>query len=532
METVSQSASLASQISRARNRGVPLIAIQTSDPFETLATVSSVSMKSEALPSPCVVWDIISGTRDANDLARKSGLASSLNKEASAGEDVTVGDPRQFLRRLADGQLHSQQYCAVMHLAARFLGDPEVIQGILNLRNAFKARLCSLVLLSPLFKLPPELAGDILVLDDPLPSRERLERIAVDCLQDAEQKAGSEVIAKLADATSGLSAFAAEQTVALSIGAKGIDTDSAWERKRRQIEQTPGLSVWRGGETFADIGGLSQIKDYLGKILRGNSPPRAILYLEEIEKAMAGAHGDTSGVSQDYLGTLLAHMQDTDAAGMILVGQSGTGKSQVAKAAGAEVGIPTCRLDLSACKDSLVGVSEARLRDALRTIDAISEKRCLWLASCNSIGALPPELRRRFTLGVFMLDIPTADERLPIWKIWLAKRGITKHPKHGELLAASNGWTGAEVKQCCDVMYRTGLDFEAARGYVVPLSVSAADSIQALRRSASGKFLSASRPGVYIYREGESALDAVPGMSGPGEVSVNRPRRRIAATTE
>jgi hypothetical protein len=46
--------------------------------------------------------------------------------------------------------------------------------------------------------------------------------------------------------------------------------------------------------------------------------------------------------------------------------------------------------------------------------------------------------------------------------------------------------------------------FHAAR-YIVPVSRSAAEQIKALRQMASGKFISASTPGVYQYQENPPA---------------------------
>ena len=58
----------------------------------------------------------------------------------------------------------------------------------------------------------------------------------------------------------GLAAFPAEQALAMSLVKRELDTEDLWERKRQIIEQTPGLSVWRGGETFEDIGGVENVK--------------------------------------------------------------------------------------------------------------------------------------------------------------------------------------------------------------------------------------------------------------------------------
>ncbi len=77
----------------------------------------------------------------------------------------------------------------------------------------------------------------------------------------------------------------------------------------------------------------------------------------------------------------------------------------------------------------------------------------------------------------------------------MAKYGIT-----GEL-PDHDGWTGAEIKECCRKAYRLKLSLKESAEYIVPVSRSAADQIKALRQQASGKFISASSPGVYQFQE-------------------------------
>jgi hypothetical protein len=67
------------------------------------------------------------------------------------------------------------------------------------------------------------------------------------------------MVSKAVDALVGL-AFPAEQVLAMSLSKKGLDVERLWERKRQAVEQTPGLTVWRGGETFDQIGGCDNIK--------------------------------------------------------------------------------------------------------------------------------------------------------------------------------------------------------------------------------------------------------------------------------
>src|SRR5207237_514851 len=126
--------------------------------------------------------------------------------------------------------------------------------------------------------------------------------------------------ARAVDTLLGLSAFAAEQSLAMSCSKEGIDFDGLWRRKVQVIEQTPGLSVWRGRETFADIGGCDNVKGYLTDVLRGRQGPLGLAFMDEIEKSVAGGARDTSGGREGSLGTLLAFLQDQESQSMMLVG--------------------------------------------------------------------------------------------------------------------------------------------------------------------------------------------------------------------
>jgi hypothetical protein len=132
-------------------------------------------------------------------------------------------------------------------------------------------------------------------------------------------------------------------------------------------------------------------------------------------------------------------------------------------------------------------------------IDAVSQGRMLFIATCNSIASLPPELRMRFTLGTFFFDLPTVDERETIWGIYLKKYNVSGDLPNDE------GWTGAEIKECCRKAHRLGITLMQAARYIVPVSRSAAEQIKTLRQMASGKFTSASTPGVYQYQENPPA---------------------------
>jgi SpoVK/Ycf46/Vps4 family AAA+-type ATPase len=153
-------------------------------------------------------------------------------------------------------------------------------------------------------------------------------------------------------------------------------------------------------------------------------------------------------------------------------------------------------------QNSLVGGSGERLRAALQVVDAVSMGRSLWIATCNSIASLPPELRRRFTLGTFFFDLPSADERQAIWNIYLTKWGLSDE------LPSDDGWTGAEIKECCRKAWRLKLSLKESAEYIVPVSRSAADQIETLRRQATGRFLSASIPGIFTAESPQNPVGA------------------------
>jgi hypothetical protein len=114
-------------------------------------------------------------------------------------------------------------------------------------------------------------------------------------------------------------------------------------------------------------------------------------------------------------------------------------------------------------------------------------------------------------LGTYFFDLPGAEEREQIWKIYQAKYGVS-----GEL-PDEDGWTRAEIKECCRKAYRLRLPLIEAAQYTIPVSRSAAEQIKALRQSASGKFLSASRSGVYHWEENEVAPIAGRRLRAAGE---------------
>jgi hypothetical protein len=525
------STTLVDSFRKALKSSVPLVAITTPDPAMTIASLLTVRPAEIANEEYAVLqWDAVDGltiTAAEEQLdPRPPHLVSGDVKTALLKDQAIAAGIKNLSFALTHARKLPANTILFIHNAHRFLHDTAVMQAVWHLRDHFKNDGKTLVLLAPHLKLPVELIHDVIVLDDPLPNRDQLRSII--SLQYDNAKAANDTIPdpstdhldQAVDAVHGLSAFAAEQAIAMSFTAKGICLPKLWEHKYQAIEQTPGLKIYRGAERFDEIGGVAHIKHFLRQILNGRAKPGGVVFLDELEKGIAGANskqGDNTGVSQDIHKQLLEFMQNEDATGIIMVGLPGTSKSMVSKAAGKEAGIPTIEFDLGGVKSASVGASEHNMRQALKVIGTITNHAPLFLATCNSLHAISPELRRRFRLGTFIFPLPSREERAAIWRIYQNKYELTEEP--GKLL--DERWTGAEIRQCADIAWRLNIPLAEAAGYIVPVAVSAKESIAALYDQAHQAFLCASYPGPFNK---DRAEDAKPTPVGR--------RMRVIATTE
>ena len=481
----------------ARRVSTPLVAVRTSDPASTIRSLS-VAVQPLGGPErvPVLYWDVVRGLDGFNKLGKEESSRLQATPMNSGNPIGALG----LISKLADkpDKVDNRYggpviFMSNMHM---YWQNPPVLQAVWNLRDKFKEAAVMLVMLtSDGAVLPTELVQDVLVLDEPLPTEAGLEKIILVAYQNlGAPKPTQEILNKGVDALSGLAPFPAEQQWAMCLTKAGIDINEVWERKRKVIEQTPGLSIWRGGETFKDIRGYDRAKAW-GESLKGaKQRVRAVIFMDEIEKMFAGTGTDLSGVKTEMTGTFLSWMQDKGYRGGLLLGPGGSGKSLFGKSLGNEMGVPTVALDFGAMQSSLVGSSGERLRSALKKIDAISQGSAVVIGTCNRLNSLPPELRRRFALGTFFFDLPDEDEREAIWDLYIKKYGLEGQKKPND-----TDWTGAEIFECCRKADDQGLSLKEAGKFIVPIAVSMGDQLEELRQFASGRFLSASNPGLYQY---------------------------------
>ncbi len=480
---------------RARSRCVPIIGIETPDPAASVSWLLKAEaermngkVKEEGMPA-VVLWDCMQG------LTGKTETGEALAQELQT--EMPLLNPSEMLSK---APTMPKKTILILSNAQRFIQNETVMQGVWNCRDTFAKTQKTLILFGPSLKLPAELTQDAIVLTEELPGEAELGKIAETTVKNAKLDP-AEVIkdAKpIIDTLRGLSSFTAEQVTALALTKSGYDLEQLWARKVKQIEQTDGLSVYRGKEKYADIGGLDNGKKIVGDTVAGKMQITCLVLIDELDKAMAASQSDSSGTTQDQNKVLLSYMQDNDIAGALFLGPPGTGKTALCKGTSGEFNLPLIMLDLGAMKGSLVGQSEERMRNAIRIIHAVSGGRALFIGACNRTENLPPELRRRFNYLSMFFDLPDKMERASAWKIWKAKHQVTQEQADD---VNDDGYTGAEIKNCCLKAWAMDCKLSEAAKTIVPISKSASEIVQALRKSASNKYVSASAPGLYKYSE-------------------------------
>ena len=124
---------------------------------------------------------------------------------------------------------------------------------------------------------------------------------------------------------------------------------------------------------------------------------------------------------------------------------------------------------------------------------AVGGKDVLFLATANRLDTLPPELQRRFNLGIWYFDVPSAQERAAIWKIQTKRFGLELKD-----LPDDAGWVGSDIRNCCQTAYMMSTSLKKAAEWITLVGRTARADIERLRDLAENLgFLSANQPGVF-----------------------------------
>ncbi len=433
----------------------------------------------------------------------------------------SAGDPLSAVKSLTALATPEGTAILVLRNFHRFLGSAEIVQALDSAIAKGKQDRTFVVILSPVVQIPVELERQFVVIEHELPGRDQIEAIARSIATEPGDFPEDDDLGTVLDAAAGLTRMEVENAFSLSLVRHGkVVPETLWEIKTGMLKKSGLLTLHRGGETFGDLGGLDALKGFTRKAL-----------------------GSRKG-------------SEVRAKGVLLLSPPGCGKSAFAKSLGNETGRPTLVLDVGSLMGSLVGQTEERTRQALKIVDAMApavlfideiEKALAgvqssgqtdsgvsarmfgtmlsWLsdhesdvfvvATSNDISKLPPEFSRAERWdGTFFLDLPGQHEKDVIWRMYVEKFGLdADQPRPND-----QDWTGAEIRSCCRLAALLDVSLVEAALNVVPVAVTAAESVERLRNWASSRCLSADHPGLFARNSGGS--DA-PGRNVRRDPSVN-----------
>ena len=284
-------------------------------------------------------------------------------------------------------------------------------------------------------------------------------------------------------------------------GTLALDPAKIWTRKIDTINRTAGLSIYVPDRGFDMLGGMSVLKDFCLRAVNsphrtGRAKPYGVLLLgppgvgkSEFAKALGkevkmptvlldpGAlFGKYIGQSETQVRTALNRIDEMGRAVVFI--------DEIEKAVGGMYG--------GGSGDS--GVA-ARVGGTLLTWLSEHKSDVFVICTSNDIKKLPPEFYRngRFD-GVFMIPLPGEEQRQAIWTIAKTWFDLASN----EIFADDKGWTGADIFACVKAAKLLGLTLEAAAQYVVPASEASSEAMDEFNKH-SGRCLCSEYPGPYRH---------------------------------
>ena len=354
-----------------------------------------------------------------------------------------------------------------------YLKEPVIRRLIRDVAKDFKQVGDCLIMLSPLNEIPLDIKRDVTLIEFELPKYDEVAK-AWDVLSNDYQKAlgmSEDKREHVIQSAMGLTTIEAEGAFSKAIvehlsekdKEKRKDVGKLVLREKAQIVKKSGiLEYFETDLSIASIGGLETLKNFL-LLRRSSFTKKAKLFGLPIMK------------------------------GIVLVGLPGCGKSLSAKVASSLLEVPLIKFDIGRCFAGHVGESEANVRLAIQTIEAVGscvvwmdeiekgfagsgtsandggvtkrlmgefltwmqekEQPAFTIATMNKIDeilATNPELLRKGRFDeIFFVDLPTPKEREEIFNIHIKRRWLGKKAPKVDLAAlakASDQFSGAEIE--------------------------------------------------------------------------------------
>ena len=210
-----------------------------------------------------------------------------IEKGLSANGQAAPGstDPLAALRSISALAKPDSSALLVLPNFHRFLSSTEIVQALAHQIHEGKNRRTFIVILSPVLQIPVELEKSFVVLEHDLPDRQQLQQIACGIATEQDEMPQGEDLEKLMEAAAGLTRYEAEGAFCLSlVRHHQLLPQTVWELKEGMLKKSGLLTLHRGTERFADLGGLDAIKSFCTRALgaskrKSSARPRGILLL-------------------------------------------------------------------------------------------------------------------------------------------------------------------------------------------------------------------------------------------------------------
>jgi len=502
----------------------PLIYVISWEEHRVLLQVSRIASR---LNKKVFEWSVNTGL-----------IPGGTNIQSQKSRDTATQDPLVALGNVID---HVEPALYVFKDFHPFLKcqNMAVIRRMREAATALKNTYKTVVIVSPMLEIPPELEKDVTIIDFDLPRADDFAALLDRIIEEVKGNPKLNVNVngpmreQIVHALLGLTLAEAENVLAKTlVQHRGLGKQSleVINGEKKQIIRKSGLlEYYDAEETIDSVGGLDSLKNWLVK--------RSVVFSEQAR-----------------------HYGLPAPKGVLLLGVQGCGKSLMAKTVSSVWQLPLLRFDVGRVFGSLVGSSEQNIRRAIQVAESVapvvfwideidkafrgsrgsgastdagtssrvfstfltwlSEKKSpvFVIATANDISALPPELLRKGRFDeIFFVDLPSSRERQDIFKVHLKKRKMdpAKFDLEG-LAAAADGYSGAEIEEAIisamfDAFYdkqelTTERVLDSLR-QAVPLSKTMKEDIDELRKWAASRARPATSPEAAAEGEGGRKLE-------------------------
>jgi len=413
--------------------GRPITYIHSSEEQRVARVLREVARLLPSAPVPVWTWSLTEGMQLAGEPAAAHAPAAAL--------DFIAAHPGPAIFHLKD-----------FHEPLR--ESAEIRRGLRDLYETSRNQQKFVVITSPVRSIPEEVERSVMFLELRPPDRLEL----VEFLKQENLETNEPTLNLLASALQGLTLDEARYALRRARNAGPLGPDSLpalLEEKRLLVSRGGVVEFIADGTNIGEVGGLENLKKWLlerQKLFQ----LRDSLSAEIVPK------------------------------GVLIMGIPGCGKSLCVKAAASYFQLPLYRVDMIEIFSGRHGKPEGAFVETCKMMEDLAPA-VLWFdeiemgitstdsggeqgrifaffltwmqekakglfvaATANRIDLLPAEMIRKGRFDeVFFVDLPLEEERIEVFKIHLARRGVDVTDFRLEQLTEFTiGWTGAEIEQC------------------------------------------------------------------------------------